>query len=189
MIKTGVKTFTKTIEMDDATYWKESVEYAAKAFKLSEEEKAVLLQCKAAKLISEIPFLTREPGTALQLRRSSLSKLAVFIASWRCPKLANHQEEDTLSSRVSHFITGQALYPEMAVGIEKVLMMFSLSDHQKDLEADQEAGKYNPIASGEIDYEETKETILEEYHQLSRSVTDVLDGYMQEAIVLGGWVG
>lgn len=168
--------------------WDDLSEKAADAYRLDDNDRQALKNSNAAKLVAHTPYLV-EIGSSIELKRKSLAKLAIFIMAWKVKDLANHQKGETLSARVSYFEPDVCLYPEMAEGIDLILQLYSLGDHVKDQAQDAIEGKYNPVASGDIDPEKMEEHLMMRFENLPARVKSELDPYMEDAVVMGGWIG
>lgn len=101
---------------------------------------------QVAKLVAAIPYL----AGADDPDRQAVSNLLILHAATKARKLFDHRESDNadLQRRIAAFEFGPKADPKVVQYGKNLLTLIMLSDHEKDLEADKKAGKYNPLAAG-----------------------------------------
>ena len=134
--------------------WEEISDRVAEAFRMNVEERPWFTTGRIAKLIAAIPFL----AGCEDAERTAVAHLGTYLLSTRETKgYFNTQAEDKISvferlRLISNFKGGDSRI------IEKGLCLLALNmvaDYKRDIEEDALLGKYNPIASGAWNFEDT----------------------------------
>ena len=101
---------------------------------------------KVARLVAAIPYL----AGAADPDRQAVSNLLVLHGAAKARKLFDHRKTDDadLMRRLASFDFGRSADPKVVQYGLNLLALVMIADHEKDLEADKKAGKYNPVASG-----------------------------------------
>ena len=129
--------------------WKGIVESVAVAFQFTTDEKQRFASKDLAKLIAAIPYLagSKDP------HRTSLSHLGTYVLSVKLKGEAKARPSDT-----EYFMRRIELLGNFLDGDEEIITrgmnliaLCMLSNYVHDVENDNEEGKYNPVATGEID--------------------------------------
>jgi hypothetical protein len=137
----------------------------AQAFRMTAAEKERFQDGRIGKLIAAIPFL----AGCEDAERTACVHLGAYLLSIRETKEPFNARSDDSSSvlerlrLLSNFKGGDRRI------IDKGLCLIALamvSDYKRDLEEDARAGKYNPIAAGDWNYEAVVE-------DLERRIRDV----------------
>lgn len=135
------------------TTWEGIFEPVARAFRMSDEEKALFHDSPIARLLAATPFLAR----CEDAERTACVHLGAYFLSIREPKPffnARPDESGTVFDRLrllADFKGGDARV------IDKGLCLLALNmvcDYQRDVEEDRAKGKYNPVGAGAWDYKE-----------------------------------
>ena len=103
----------------------------------------------AAKLTTAIAYLagSEDPD------RFAVSNMLTFHGMTKARALFNHRAADNTDvfRRLATFHFGTLADATVVQQGLTLLALISLSDHESDLEDDQKAGKYNPVAAGQWD--------------------------------------
>ncbi len=134
--------------------WAEISDRVGEAFRMTVEEKKSFAEGRIARLIAAIPFL----AGCEEAERTAVAHLGTYVLSLRETKrYFNARPGDDMSALdrlrlISSFKGGDARIIERGLCL---LALNMVSDYKRDIEEDAALGKYNPIAAGAWDYEDT----------------------------------
>jgi hypothetical protein len=134
--------------------WAEISDRVAQAFRMTAEERARFSEGRVAKLIAAIPFL----AGCEDAERTAVAHLGTYLLSIKETKpYFNARPEDRVSplERLrlgSNFKGGDQRIIQRGLCL---LTLNMVSDYKRDIEEDERLGKYNPIAAGAWDFEDT----------------------------------
>lgn len=134
--------------------WAEISERVADAFRMDAEELQWFSTGRIAKLIAAIPFL----AGCEDAERTAVAHLGTYLLSTRETKSyfnARAEDKSSVLERlrlISSFKGGDGRIIEKGLSL---LALNMVSDYKRDIEEDARLGKYNPIAAGAWDFEDT----------------------------------
>ncbi|MBI9102692.1 MAG: hypothetical protein JEY99_09765 [Spirochaetales bacterium] len=151
------------------------------------EQKEWLERCRTARLITATPFL----AGCDKAMTTALSHLTIYLLSLdeSTKDIYFHQSEDDsdIYSRLhplSHFKGGDKSIIQCSMDLLALIM---ISNYKKDSEKDAAIGKYNPLSSGEWDYDLMSKKLLMNIEnsitpEISAIITveEALKGYWQQ---------
>jgi hypothetical protein len=152
-IQTQETTVAKKALFPDAL-WAEISGRVAEAFRMTEDEREELRGSRIAKLIAATPFL----AGCDDAERTAVAHLGTYLLSIRETKpYFNTRPEDARGPLerlrlISSFSGGDRRIIERGLCL---LALNMVSDYKRDIEEDERLGKYNPIAAGAWDFEDT----------------------------------
>lgn len=166
--------------------WPEIAEAVGRAFRMDTQELTWLKKKPVAKLIGAIPFL----AGCDQPARTAVAHLGTYILSIRETKPffnADPTDDGDILDRlrlIMNFRGGDAEIIDKGMAL---LALNMLDDYKQDIQIDSALGKYNPVTSGAIDYEVTREELV---NRVTPSSTEAVDEYSEIGpIVRGPWGG
>lgn len=139
----------------DENVWLFLVRSLTKIFHFTEEQEKEYLdpnKKKVVRLIAAIPYL----AGCQQVARSALCGIVLFVAATLAKEISGATEDDSknifqrLNLIKSLWLGGNEDFKKRGVAL---LALAMLGDYKNDVEVDQKTGKYNPISSGDIDYD------------------------------------
>lgn len=166
---------TETEELK--TLWDSISTDLAEAFRMSEEETLQFKNKNVARLICAIPFL----AGCEDAERTAVSHLGTYLLSTRETKHffnPNKADDAEILERlrlIGNFKGGDSKVIERGMS---ALALNMLDDYHRDVELDAAIGKYNPVASGAMDYESLREKLITRIAEIECPAMD--------EIVMGG---
>ena len=163
------------------TIWDEMVDFFVDFSGMNAQEKEVFSVNQTARLIAALPFL----ADCEQAERTAYDHLASYLVATRKKSVSNVVRGETLRSRlfvISNFLGGD---PDIIERGMNLLALNSLEDYYEDLEDDIKSGKYNPLSTGEIDYESEKMNLIE---KIAAVECPEMDKILNLDTVQGFWV-
>ena len=138
--------------------WVEISDRVARAFRMSEEERARFESSKVAQLIAALPYL----AGCEDADRTAVAHLGAYLLSIKETKPYFHARPEDDASPLERLWLGANFKGGDRAIIERGLCLLALnmvSDYKRDLEEDARLGKYNPIASGAWNFEAVVEEL------------------------------
>ena len=138
--------------------WSEITDLVAKEFGLSETRLQALRSKSIAKLIGAIPYLAG-CDHADELAVSNLRHYVMSCGVGAKLYAATAENSDDVFGRLSpaQYQGGDEAIIRRGMSLIALNM---LADYQRDVELDQELGKYNPIGTGDWNYDEKLDELL-----------------------------
>jgi hypothetical protein len=121
---------------------------------MTQKEKERLREGRIAKLIAAIPFL----AGCEDAERTAVAHLGTYLLSVRETKPYFNARPEDGASPLERLRLGSNFKGGDQRIIERGLCLLALnmvSDYKRDIEEDERLGKYNPIAAGAWDFEDT----------------------------------
>lgn len=149
-------------------YWEEQLDFFKNVFNLSESWKEKIKKNKVAKLISALPFIVKSKTP----ERYSYMNFGGYLIALKNEKISCQKKGESIEDRIKpilNFNGGNKMLIERA---KNLLILLSLEDHNRDIEIDKKNGKYNPIAEGDINYEEEKKYLIGEIKKIESKQMD-----------------
>ncbi len=150
------------------------LESCMKSFRMNDEESEWFGNKKIARLIAAIPFL----ADCGQPERTALNHLGSYLFSIRpaSKKYFDCTEDDHTGGNIiqrletiNTFIGGDKNIIKKGMALLSLCM---ISDYKRDMQADKQAGKFNPLNSGSIDYEKAESQLTGTINEIRNSEMD-----------------
>lgn len=137
-----------------------------------------------AKLVAAIPYLagSEDPD------RFAVSNLLTLHGATRARSLFGHRagDDEDPFRRLATFHVGNHADPRVVDHGLTLLALISLTDHERDAEADRRAGKPNPLNSGAWDARALREGLEGDLGK-NPSLTAAFAPFADEALAAGLW--
>jgi hypothetical protein len=161
--------------------WKEVLSYLSEVIGADAERYA---KVPAAKLTAAIPYLagSEDPD------RFAVSNLLTFHAATKARKLFDHRpaDDEDVFRRLAAFHVGSKADPKVVDYGLSLLALISLSDHEHDADADQKAGKYNPLNARKWDAAAVRKELEDELAK-HPAVAEVFSETIQPSALVAAW--
>jgi hypothetical protein len=138
--------------------WPQIVDAVGYAFRMDEDERRWLADKPVARLIGAIPFVA---GCA-NPQRTAVTHLGTYILSGRETKPffnAVELDDDDVFARLRPIMTFRMGDQDLINAGMALLALNMIEDYRNDVQIDAAVGKYNPVASGAMDYDELHGTL------------------------------
>lgn len=155
-----------------------------KVFSLTKEEETSLLKSPTFKMVLLLPFVAHSKDK----NRYALANGSAYITAMRLGNdiivNANETDNKDFSKRISYFtkLKGGLFFKKARVKL--LLQLAMLLDYNTDKEEDKKLNKYNPIVSGDINFEKKLKDILFKLHFFGKDELDnAFDGNIINALM------
>lgn len=142
-----------------SSQWPEIARSVARSFRMNDEEQSWLENKKIAQLIASIPFL----AGCEQPERTAVAHVGTYLLSIREAKPYFHadpSDDHDILERVRLIMNFRGGNQDIIAKGMSLIGLIMLEDYKRDIEIDEVLGKYNPVASGAVEYAATKERLL-----------------------------
>lgn len=139
--------------------WPSIVQSVSEAFRMDAEEQAWLENKKIAQLIGSIPFL----AGCEQPARTAIAHVGTYLLSIKETKPyfnADPSDDIDMLERLRLIMNFRGGDERIIARGMSLIGLIMLEDYKRDIHIDEVLGKYNPVASGAIDYDGTKVRLL-----------------------------
>jgi hypothetical protein len=132
--------------------WPKIVDAVGHAFRMDESERMWLAEKPVARLIGSIPFVAGCENP----QRTAVTHLGTYILSGRETKPffnAVELDDEDVFARLRPIMTFQSGDRTLIDAGMALLALNMIEDYRSDVQIDAAVGKYNPVASGAMDFD------------------------------------
>jgi hypothetical protein len=141
------------------TTWRRIADHVATRFRMTSAEAESLRTHNISQLIAAIPFLAGCENPT----RVAISNLAVYLMSLGTTKQSFNATPEDSADIFARLRLARYQGGDQAIILRgmSLLALNMLEDYKRDAEDDTAKGKYNPIATGDWNYEELHEELMQ----------------------------